>query len=97
MTNPPRADAGGPALHDRTLLGTDALFLLAAVVGLRRTALPAAEAVSGHRPRGSHVDADHAHLHPAAELACHVTVADGAVSVTHALLHAPHEFHQSRT
>jgi hypothetical protein len=33
--------------------------------------LPAAEAVPGHRHRDRHVDAHHAHLHPAGELARH--------------------------
>src|SRR5216117_3743124 len=47
----------GPALHDRLLLGVEAHALFA--VGMHvaeQAALPAAEAVPGHRHRDRHVD-----------------------------------------
>jgi hypothetical protein len=73
------ADARGPALHHALLLGVEAHALFAVGVHVAEQALlPAAEAVPGHRHRDRHVDADHAHLHPAGELARHVAVAGEA-------------------
>src|SRR4029078_5718056 len=65
-----------PALHHRLLARVEANAFLAIGVGVADHArLPAAEAVPRHRHRDRHVDADHADLDPARELARDVAVA----------------------
>jgi hypothetical protein len=72
-------NALGPALHHALLLGVEAHAFFAVGVHVAEQALlPAAEAVPGHRHRDRHVDADHAHLHAAGELARDAAVAGEA-------------------
>jgi len=73
------ADALGPALHDAFLLGIEAYAFFAVGVHVAEQALlPAAKAVPGHGHRNRHVDAHHADLDAAAELARHIAVAGEA-------------------
>src|SRR6185312_13675284 len=73
------ADRCRPALHHALLLRVEAHALLAVGVHVAEQALlPAAEAVPGHRHGDGHVDAHHAHLDPARELAGDVAVAGEA-------------------
>ena len=79
------ADAGGPAGGDGLEAGVEA-DAFGAVDGVvaEEGALPSAEGVEGHGHGDGHVDADHAGLHAAAEVAGGVAVAGedaGAVAV----------------
>ena len=69
-------DALRPALHDGLLPRVEAHAFFAVDVHVAEQAvLPAAEAVPGHRHRDRHVDAHHADLDAARELARHVAIA----------------------
>src|SRR5271163_2522073 len=69
-------DAGRPARRDRLEMGEEAHALGPVhVVVAEQRALPAAEAVERHRHRDRYVDADHADLDLADELACRIAVA----------------------
>src|SRR5690554_5493944 len=60
-----------PALGDDLGPGVEAHAVHAVLVEVGEAgALPAAEAVVGDRHRDRYVDPDHAHFHPAGELAC---------------------------
>src|SRR5687768_4350754 len=68
--------AVGPALGDHLGLGPEAQALLAILADVAEArALPAAETVVADRHRDRHVDADHADVNPADELARGVAVA----------------------
>src|SRR5262249_3438981 len=69
-------DAGWPARRHGLGLGVEADRIRSVLVEVAEAgALPAAERVIGERHRNREVDADHADVHPAGEIACGVAVA----------------------